>query len=131
MVHGTVTQKNLKKLKGKILKDFSYSITYEDFISSERFKTIKTFAFVLALISMFIGVMLPFFVGFFTSLKDWGTEAFQVNMISNSIIAIVFCLPLSLVFIVGALPLYNRIITTTLKYYGFPVTPKSLKKQIA
>ncbi len=131
MFQSTAYHKDLGKIKGRILKDFSCSVTYEDFIESQKFKNIKTLAFIVALICMFIGLLLPLFLGFFTSLEDLGTEAFQVNMISNSIMAIVFCLPLSLVFIIGALPLYNRIISATLSYYGFIVNPKILKKQIA
>lgn len=131
MFQSTAYQKDLGKVKGRILKDFSCSVTYEDFIESQKFKNIKTLAFIVALFCMFIGLLLPWFVGFFTSLEDFGTEAFQVNMISNSIMAIVFCLPLSLVFIIGALPLYNRIISATLSYYGFIVNPKILKQQIA
>lgn len=131
MVHSTVTQRDLKKLGGKVLRDFSYSVTYDDFLKSSTFKNVKTIAFIFALFSMAIGVLLPLFVGFFISLKDYGTEVFQINLISNSIIAIVFCLPLSLVFILGAISLYNKIISATLKYYGFTVTPKALKRQIA
>lgn len=131
MLQTIATQKDLRKVKGKILKDFSYSVTYEDFVKSAKYKNIKTIAFVLALASMIFGLLLPLLVGICISLEDLGTDAFQVNMISNSILAIVFCLPLSLVFIVGALPLYNKIISATLSYYGFSVTPRVLKKQIA
>ena len=131
MLQTTATQKDLRKVRGKILRDFSYSITYEDFVKSTKFRNVKTIAFVLALTSMAFGLLLPLFIGICTSLKDFGTEAFQVNMISNSILAIVFCLPLSLVFIIGAIPLYNKIISATLSYYGFTVSPKVLRKQIA
>jgi hypothetical protein len=52
-------------------------------------------------------------------------------MISNSIFAIVFCLPLSLAFIIGAVPLYNKIISLTLSKYGFSFVPRKLSKEIA
>lgn len=131
MVQYSVCRKDLGKVKGKILKDFSCSVSYEEFIKSTKFKNIKTFAFVLALISMFIGLILPLIVGFFTSLKDFGTDVFQVNVISNSVMAIVFCLPLSLAFIIGALPLYKKIVSATLSHYGYKISPKVLKRQIA
>ena len=131
MVQAVATQKNLRKVKGRILRDFSCSVTYEDFLKSTKYKNVKTLAFILALVSMFFGLLLPLFVGVVTSLKDYGTELFQINVISNSIMAIVFCLPLSLVFIIGAVPLYNSIISSTLRYYGYTVTPKTLRKEIA
>lgn len=131
MVQAVATQKNLRKVKGRILRDFSCSVTYEDFLKSTKYKNVKTLAFILALVSMFFGLLLPLFVGVVTSLKDFGTELFQINVISNSIMAIVFCLPLSLVFIIGAVPLYNGIISSTLRYYGYTVTPKTLRKEIA
>ena len=80
---------------------------------------------------MFIGLLLPLIVGFFTSLKDFRTDVFQVNVISNSVMAIVFCLPLSLAFIIGALPLYKKIVSATLSHYGYKISPKVLKRQIA
>ena len=50
MVHSTVTQRDLKKLGGKVLRDFSYSVTYDDFLKSSTFKNVKTIAFIFALL---------------------------------------------------------------------------------
>jgi hypothetical protein len=131
MLQSTVTQRDLRKLKGKVLNDFSYSVTYKNFVKSAKFKNVKTIAFGLGLLSMTLGLLLPLIVGFCASLKDLGTDFFQVNMISNSIFAIVFCLPLSLAFIIGAVPLYNKIISLTLSKYGFSFVPRKLSKEIA
>ena len=35
MLQSTVTQRDLRKLKGKVLNDFSYSVTYKNFVKSD------------------------------------------------------------------------------------------------
>ena len=131
MYQETARKKDLEDLNGRILKKFSLVMSYDEFVNSKKFKNVKNFAFVIALISMMLGLLLPLFVGFISALEDYGTEAFQVNMISNAILSIVFCMPLSFVFIVGAIPLYNKIVGGVLEFYGYTSKQKTLKRKIA
>lgn len=115
----STTKKDLRVLKGKAHKTFSYFITVQDFMNSSTYKIKKNLAFIASILLMFLGAVLPLIIGFFTSFDSWNTAFYEINLISNSIMAIPFCLPLSLACIFGAVPLYKKLVDRIFVKYGF------------
>ena len=119
MQSDTLTRKDLFKPKGKILKPFNYSFTASDFITQHDYKSFKNRAFTISLCTMLCGLLLPFFIGFISALPYWDTELFEPYMTSNAILALIFCMPLSVVMIAGALPLYRKLMAWFMQKNGF------------
>lgn len=119
------SKKDLICLKGHVCKEYSYNQPVEGFVNSEKFKKDKTIAFVMALVSLSLGMLLPLIVGYCLSINDLGTDYFEVVFISNAITSMGFCLPFSLLLILGALPLYKRLVERAFIKNGF------VKKQAA
>jgi len=126
MTNKKVTAKNLKTLKGIACTQDSYFLTARDFLESATFKKEQTKAFISSACTMATGFLLPLLVGFFTALPDANTDYFQISVISNAMLATVFCLPLSIALIGISLPLYHRRIRKTLERYGFVRTVTSI-----
>lgn len=126
-----VKKQSMKTLKGKVLKPFEYTLIIEDFVKTKNFKATKNKAFLAALSLICFGILLPVFVGFITSINQLGEEFFRVIFVSNCIISLIFCLPLSLVIIWSSLPLYKAIIQRYLEKYGFVMIQKSIENSAA
>ncbi len=119
MTNNTVTRKNLKTLKGTAHAQDSYFLTAADFMNSSTFRKERSKALILSVSTMTTGFLLPLMLGFVTALPDFGTDYFQISVMSNAMLATVFSLPLSIALIGISLPLYHRRIRKTLERYGF------------
>ena len=126
-----IEKKDLKRLKGKVLKPFEYSLRIEDFVKTNKFANTKRLAFCYSLGSISMGLLLPVMIGFFTSMGDLNEDYFRVVFISNSIVASIICLPLSLVLIWAAIPIYKYTIAYYLRKNGFVKIQDSIRNHAA
>ena len=123
----TVTKANFEVLDGKILKPFSYILTAEELEETPEFKAARNRAFLASIGLLSGGFFLPAIIGFCLSISFVGTDCFSINFISNTILSTVFCLPLSLAMIAGAIPLYKKMIDHFYKRFGFIKIERKLK----
>ena len=123
----TVRKNDFEVLDGKILKPFSYILSPEELEETPEFKSAKNRAFASAVGLLSTGFFLPAIIGFFLSVPCVGTDYFGIEFVSNSIISTVFCLPLSLAMIAGAIPLYKKLVDNFFKKFGFIKIERNLK----
>ena len=123
----TLRKNNFEILDGKILKPFSYILSAEELKESPEFKAARNRAFFAAVGLLSIGFFLPAIIGFFLSTPCVGTDYFGIEFVSNTIISTVFCLPLSLAMIAGAIPLYKKMVDNFYKKFGFIKIERNLK----
>ena len=123
----TLRKNSFEILDGKILKPFSYILSAEELRETPEFKTAKNRAFAASTGLLSAGFFLPAIIGFFLSIPCIGTDYFGIEFVSNTIISTVFCLPLSLAMIAGAIPLYKKLVDNFYKKFGFIKIERNLK----
>ena len=123
----TVRKNDFEVLDGKILKPFSYILSPEELEETPEFKAAKNRAFVSGVGLLAAGFFLPAIIGFFLSASCLGTDYFGIEFMSNTILSTVFCLPLSLAMIAGAIPLYKKMMDSFYKRFGFIKIERKLK----
>ncbi|MCR4938691.1 MAG: hypothetical protein K5930_01120 [Treponemataceae bacterium] len=123
----TKKKSDFEVLHGKILKPFSYILTVEELKETPEFKAARNHAFIASIGLSATGFFLPAIIGFCLSLPCAGTDFFGIDFISNTILSTIFCLPLSLAMIAGALPLYKKLVDRFYKKFGFIKLEKKLK----
>ncbi len=123
----TKKKSDFEVLHGKVLKPFSYVLSVDELKETPEFKSARNHAFMVSAGLLSIGFFLPAIIGFFLSLPCIGTDYFSIEFISNAIISTVFCLPLSLAMIAGAIPLYKKLIDRFFKKFGFIKIEQNLK----
>jgi hypothetical protein len=123
----TVRKNDFEVLDGKILKPFSYILSPEELEETPEFKSAKNRAFASAVGLLSTGFFLPAIIGFFLSASCLGTDYFGIEFMSNTILSTVFCLPLSLAMIAGAIPLYKKMMDSIYKRFGFIKIERKLK----
>ncbi len=123
----TVRKNDFEVLDGKILKPFSYILSPEELEETPEFKSAKNRAFASAVGLLSTGFFLPAIIGFFLSASCLGTDYFGIEFMSNTILSTVFCLPLSLAMIAGAIPLYKKMMDSIYKRFGFIKIEHKLK----
>lgn len=123
----TKKKSDLEVLHGKVLKPFSYILSAEELKETPEFKMARNHAFFASIALLASGFFLPAIIGLCLSLPYIGTDYFGINFISNTIISTVFCLPLSLAMIAGALPLYKKLVDRFYKKFGFIRFERDLK----
>ena len=122
-----VTKKNFEVLNGKVMKPFTYILSPEELEETPEFKSAKNRAFASAIGLLSTGFFLPTIIGFFLSISCLGTDYFGIEFMSNTILSTVFCLPLSLAMIAGAIPLYKKMMDNLYKKFGFIKIERKLK----
>ena len=122
-----VTKKNFEVLNGKVMKPFTYILSPEELEETPEFKSAKNRAFASAIGLLSTGFFLPTIIGFFLSISCLGTDYFGIEFMSNTILSTVFCLPLSLAMIAGAIPLYKKMMDNLYKRFGFITIERKLK----
>ena len=123
----TLRKNSFEMLDGKILKPFSYILSADELKETPEFKSARNHAFIASTGLLSVGFLLPAIIGFFLSVPCLGTDYFRIEFISNTIISTVFCLPLSLAMIAGAIPLYKKLIDRFFKRFGFIKIERNLK----
>ena len=123
----TVRKNDFEVLDGRILKPFSYILSAEELKESPEFKTARNRAFLASIGLLSIGFFLPAIIGFSLSVSCLGTDYFAIEFTSNTILSTVFCLPLSLAMIAGAIPLYKKMVDSFFKKFGFIKIERKLK----
>lgn len=98
---------------------FEYALSVKDFMQTDVYKTTQKKAVRTSIGFMVTGIMLPLIIGFFTALPDIRQPYFGISVFSNSALAFVFTLPLSLGLIWAAMPVYRHIIRRLFESYGF------------
>ena len=122
-----ITKKNFEVLNGKVMKPFTYILSPEELEETPEFKSAKNRAFASAVGLLSTGFFLPTIIGFFLSISCLGTDYFGIEFMSNTILSTVFCLPLSLAMIAGAIPLYKKMMDNLYKRFGFIKIERKLK----
>ena len=122
-----VTKKNFEVLNGKVMKPFTYILSPEELEETPEFKSAKNRAFASAVGLLSTGFFLPTIIGFFLSISCLVTDYFGIEFMSNTILSTVFCLPLSLAMIAGAIPLYKKMMDNLYKRFGFIKIERKLK----
>lgn len=107
------------KMSGKDAQQFEYALSVKDFMQTDVYKSTQKRAMRTSISFMVTGLLLPFIIGFITALPDMNRPYFGISVFSNSALAFVFTLPLSLGLIWAALPVYHRIIRRLFESYGF------------
>lgn len=110
--------KSVKMAEPKV-QTIEYSLSVKDFMKTDVYKSTQKRAMRTSITFMVTGILLPFIIGFFTALPDISCPYFGISVFSNSALAFVFTLPLSLGLIWSALPVYRRIIRRLFESYGF------------
>lgn len=123
----TLKKDSFEILDGKILKPFSYILSLDELRESPEFKVARNRAFMASIGLLSSGFFLPVIIGFFLSVPCIGADYFGIEFVSNTIISTVFCLPLSLAMIAGAIPLYKKLIDCFFKRFGFIKIERNLK----
>lgn len=98
---------------------FEYALSVNDFMKTDVYKATQKKAMRTSLSFMVTGILLPLIIGFFTALPDIRRAWFGISVFSNTALAFVFTLPLSIGLIWSALPVYRRIIRRLFESYGF------------
>lgn len=109
----------LVKKSGKEVQVIEYALSVQDFMKTDVYKSTQKRAMRTSISFMITGILLPLIIGFFTALPDLSRPWFGISVFSNSALALVFTLPLSLGLIWSALPVYRRIIRRLFESYGF------------
>lgn len=107
------------KMSGKDVQKIEYALSVKDFMQTDVYKATQKRAVRTSISFMVTGILLPLIIGFFTALPDLSKPYFGISVFSNSALAFVFTLPLSLGLIWSALPVYHRIIRRLFESYGF------------
>ncbi len=94
-------------------------IFYRDFIQTPSWKTIRFKASFTSALFISIGILLPFFLGLFMSIKQEPSQHFFQYYLFVTVMSIIVCLPLSVFFIRFGLNLYSKITKKNLKKFGF------------
>lgn len=123
----TVRKSDYEVIDGRILKPFTYILTLEELENSAEFKGARARAFLAAIGMLGLGFFLPVIVGFFFAVPYMGTDCFWVNMVSDTIVSSVFCLPLSLALVAGSIPVYRKMVDHLYNSYGFVKHSRDLK----
>lgn len=110
---------NKENVMNKSVKKIEYALSVKDFMQTDVYKTTEKRAMRTSISFIATGILLPFIIGFFTALPDVSKPYFGISVFSNSVLAFIFTLPLSLGLIWSALPVYRRIIRRLFESYGF------------
>ena len=108
-----------ERLPEKKVQKIEYALSVKDFMQTDIYKSAQKRAMRTSISFMITGILLPLIIGFFTALPDFNRPWFRISVFSNSALALVFTLPLSLGLIWAALPVYRRIIRRLFESYGF------------
>lgn len=127
MTSETKKKSDFEVLHGKVLKPFSYVLSADELKETPEFKSARNHAFIVSTVLLSAGFFLPAIIGFFLSVPCIRTDYFKIEFVSNTIISTVFCLPLSLAMIAGAIPLYKKLIDRFFKRFGFIKIERNLK----
>ncbi len=92
---------------------------YRDFIQSSSWKSIRFRASIISALFISIGILLPFFLGFFISLKQEPSRFFIQYYAFVTVMSIIVCLPLTVFLIRFGLHLYGKITKKYARRYGF------------
>ncbi len=92
---------------------------YRDFIQSPSWRSIRLKASFVSALFICSGILLPFFLGFFISLKQDASPYFLQYYACVTIMSIIVCLPITVFLIKIGLTVYIRITKKNLKRYGF------------
>lgn len=101
------------------VQTIEYALSVKDFMQTDAYKAAQKRAVRTSISFMVTGILLPLIIGFFTAMPDLGKPYFGISVFSNSALAFVFTLPLSLGLIWSALPVYRHIIRRLFESYGF------------
>ncbi len=92
---------------------------YKDFVQSPSWKSIRFKASFISAFFISLGILLPFFLGFFMSLKQEPSQFFFQYYVFVTVMSIIVCLPLSVFFIRFGLNLYTKITKKNLRKFGY------------
>ncbi len=94
-------------------------VFFNEFENTSVWRSIRFRASLLSASCISVGVLLPFFLGFFLSLKQGETSHFLEYFGFITLISIIMCIPLSVFIVKTGLGLYNKIIEKNLRNFGF------------
>ncbi len=107
---------NNKKTQHQLAGNYLF---YRDFVQSPSWKSIRLKASFISALVISIGILLPFFLGFFMSAKQEPSQHFLQYYTFVTVMSIIVCLPLTVFFIRFGLNLYTKLTKKNLRKYGY------------
>ncbi len=92
---------------------------YRDFVQSPSWKSARLKASFMSALVISLGILLPFFLGFFMSLKQEPSHHFFQYYIFVTVMSIIVCLPLSVFFIRLGIQMYAKILKKNIRKFGY------------